>query len=286
MASFSQYTYYNTAATLGGMQEATRSFRLARGYMATFTAESNGSGSSKVYVAQDHDLDISFLPGELDNAVRFVRSLPWRWVAKKGTSDPGADPLDAAWRYNWNNNLESTLDWQYVPIRQQRYWPGLPTSKQNVTAVLGFNEPDNPVEDAYQTLGDGSVDAAIAYWPQMLSTGHRVGSPAVTDGGRAWLYEFMDKAIAANLRVDYIAIQTTRPTTRQHRSPTGSRRSTTATSSRSGSRNSTMEPIGRRPQTPRPNRTPPGSPASRRCSTPLPGSSGIPSVRTSRTCGR
>lgn len=206
MASFSQYTYYNTAATLGGMQEATRSFRLARGYMATFTAESNGSGSSKVYVAQDHDLDISFLPGELDNAVRFVRSLPWRWVAKKGTSDLGADPLDAAWRYNWNNNLESTLDWQYVPIRQQRYWPGLPTSKQNVTAVLGFNEPDNPVEDAYQTLGDGSVDAAIAYWPQMLSTGHRVGSPAVTDGGRAWLYEFMDKAIAANLRVDYIAI--------------------------------------------------------------------------------
>jgi autotransporter-associated beta strand protein len=205
-ASFNQYTYYNTAATLGGMQEAVSSFRLARGYMATFATEANGSGASKVYVAQDHDLDISFLPGELDNAVKFVRVLPWRWVAKKGTSDLGADPLDAAWRYNWNNNLESTLDWEYVPIRQQRYWPGLPTSKQNVTALLGFNEPDNPVEDAYQTLGNGSVDAAIAFWPQMLSTGHRVGSPAVTDGGKAWLYEFMDKALAANLRVDYIAI--------------------------------------------------------------------------------
>lgn len=205
-ASFNQYTYYNTVATLGGMQEAISSFRLARGYMATFATEANGSGSSKVYVAQDHDLDISFLPGELDNAVKFVRVLPWRWVAKKGTSDLGADPLDAAWRYNWNNNLESTLDWEYVPIRQQLYWPGLPTTKQNVTAVLGFNEPNNPVEDAYQTLGNGSVDAAIAFWPQMLSTGHRVGSPAVTDGGKAWLYEFMDKAIAADLRVDYIAI--------------------------------------------------------------------------------
>jgi autotransporter-associated beta strand protein len=205
-ASFGQYTYFNSAATLGGMQGAISSFRLARGYMATFATAANGSGVSKVYVAQDHDLDISYLPAELDNAVQFVRVIPWRWVAKKGASDLSADVLDAAWKYNWNNNLESTLDWEYVPIRQQRYWPGLPTTKQNVTSLLGFNEPNNPVEDAYQTLGNGSIDAAIAFWPQMLSSGLRVGSPAVTDGGKAWLYEFMDKAIAANLRVDYIAI--------------------------------------------------------------------------------
>ncbi len=203
---FGQYTYYNSSSTLGSMQGAISSFRLARGYMATFATQSNGSGVSKVYVAQDSDLDISFLPGELDNAVQFVRVIPWRWVSKKGASDLSADVLDAAWKYNWNNNLDSTLDWEYVPIRQQLYWPGLPTSKQNVTSILGFNEPNNPVEDAYQTLGNGSVDAAIAYWPNMLSTGLRVGSPAVTDGGKAWLYEFMDKAIAANLRVDYIAI--------------------------------------------------------------------------------
>ena len=205
-ASFSQYTYHNTPTTLGSMQAAISSFTLKRGYIATFATAANGSGTSKVYVAQDFDLDISFLPGELDNAVQFVRVLPWRWVAKKGASDIAADTLDAAWRYNWNNNLDSTLDWEYVPIRQQLYWPGLPTTKQNVTSLLGFNEPNNPVEDAYQTLGNGSVDAAIAYWPQMLSTGQRVGSPAVTDGGKAWLYEFMDKAIAANLRVDFIAI--------------------------------------------------------------------------------
>lgn len=205
-AAFGQYTYHDAPATLGSMQGAISSFRLARGYMATFATQANGSGRSKVYVAQDHDLDISYLPAELDNAVQFVRVLPWRWVSKKGASDLGADPLAAAWRYNWNNNLESTLDWEYVPIRQQRYWPAMPTSKTNVTHILGFNEPDNPVEDAYQSLGNGSVDAAIAFWPQMLSSGLRVGSPAVTDGGKAWLYEFMDKAIAANLRVDYIAI--------------------------------------------------------------------------------
>ena len=204
--SFASYTYHTTDVTLGAMKGDLSSFTLKRGYMATIATNADGSGTSKVYVAQDHDLDIAILPAALDNQAQFIRVLPWRWVAKKGASDLSADVLDAAWRYNWNNNLESTLDWEYVPIKQQVYWPGLPTTKQNVTHLLGFNEPNNPVEDAYTSLGNGSVDAAIAAWPDLLATGHRIGSPAVTDGGKAWLYEFMDKAIAANLRVDFIAI--------------------------------------------------------------------------------
>jgi len=204
--AFGLSTYHTTDATLGAMKGNLSSFTLRRGYMATIATNADGSGVSKVYVAQDHDLDIAILPAALDNQAQFIRVLPWRWVAKKGASDLSADVLDAAWRYNWNNNLESTLDWEYVPIKQQAYWPGLPTTKANVTALLGFNEPNNPVEDAYSSLNNGSVDAAIAAWPDLLATGHRIGSPAVTDGGKAWLYEFMDKAIAANLRVDFIAI--------------------------------------------------------------------------------
>ena len=204
--SFGLYAYHTTDATLGAMKGDLSSFTLKRGYMATIATSADGSGTSKVYVAQDHDLEIAILPAALDNRAQFIRVLPWRWVAKKGASDLSADVLDAAWRYNWNNNLESTLDWEYVPIKQQAYWPALPTTKQNVTHLLGFNEPNNPVEDAYSSLNNGSVDAAIAAWPSLLATGHRIGSPAVTDGGKAWLYEFMDKAIAANLRVDFIAI--------------------------------------------------------------------------------
>ncbi|WP_197528907.1 LamG-like jellyroll fold domain-containing protein [Aeoliella mucimassa] len=200
------YTYYNTAELLGDLQGDLSSFRLKRGYMVTIATESNGSGISQVYVAQDHDLDISLLPTQLDNQAQFIRVLPWRWVSKKGSSDIAPETLNASWHYNWNNSLESTLDWEYVPIRQQRWWPGYPTNKTNVTSLLGFNEPNNPVEDAYTSLGNGSVDTAIAVWPELLATGLRVGSPAVTDGGKAWLYEFMDKAIAADLRVDYIAI--------------------------------------------------------------------------------
>lgn len=203
---YNQYTYYDNANALGTQNRAISSFKLKRGYMATVATQTNGSGSSKVYVAQDHDLDVSLLTSDLDNAIQFVRVLPWRWVPKKGASDLSPTTLDAGWYYNWDNNQESSLDAEYVPIRQQRWWPGLPHNKQNVTHLLGYNEPNNPVEDAYETLGNGSIDMAISLWPELLSTGLRVGSPAVTDGGKAWLYEFMDKAIAANLRVDYIAI--------------------------------------------------------------------------------
>jgi hypothetical protein len=204
--SFGQYVYYDTAGELGGMNLNVSSFKLKRGYMATIATNANGSGSSRVYVAQDHDLDVSILPGTFDNTIRYIYVTPWRWVSKKGASDLSPNTLDAAWNYNWNNDQNSTLDTEYVPIRQQRWWPGYPLNKPDTTTLLGYNEPNNPVEDAYESLNNGSVDAAIAAWPELMATGHRLGSPAVTDGGKAWLYEFMDKAIAANLRVDFIAI--------------------------------------------------------------------------------
>ena len=201
-----QYTYYDSGARLDEHFGTISSFKLNHGYMATFATNTDGSGPSKVYIAQDHDIDVSLMPSDLENTVKFVRVFPWRWVAKKGASDLGPGTLNAQWNYNWNNSQLSSLDHEYVPIRQQRYWPALPTNKPDSTHLLGFNEPDNPVEDAYQTLDNGNVETALSVWPQLMTTGLRLGSPAVTDGGKAWLYEFMDKAIQRDLRVDFIAI--------------------------------------------------------------------------------
>lgn len=204
--SYGLYTYYDSSSELGSMDRNISSFRLRRGYMATFATQADGSGVSKVYIAQDHDVTVANLPADLDNAIRFVRVFPWRWVSKKGSCDVSPDVLNAAWYYNWNNDTNSALNWEYVPIRQQRHWPGYPTNKTNITHLSGYNEPDNPVEDSYTSLGGGSRDAAVAAWPELLATGLRVGSPACTDGGKWWLFDFMDKANAAGLRVDYITI--------------------------------------------------------------------------------
>jgi hypothetical protein len=200
---FNLYNYYKTA-DLGAFNDATASFKLKKGYMATFAENDNGTGASKVYIAPDNDITISSLPANLQGKVSMIRVFPWRWVAKKGwTSGYNlADTLRCAWNYNWNNNASSTLDEEYVPIRQTQYWPAFATTnaKKDVTHFLGFNEPNA------SSQSNMTVNQAIAAWPGLMQSGLRLGSPAPTDGGASWLYSFIDKADSAGYRVDYIAV--------------------------------------------------------------------------------
>lgn len=67
--------------------------------------------------------------------------------------------------------------------------------------VLGFNEPNKVDQDNI------SVDTAISRWPAMTANPNiRVGSPVVSDDGRAWLDNFMTQANTLGLRVDFIAV--------------------------------------------------------------------------------
>jgi len=206
--NLSRYLYYRGTG-LGALNATISSFKLKRGYTATFAQNENGSGLSRNYVAQDGDLEISVLPANFDNSVRFVYVVPWRWVDKKGSCDASPTDLQAGWWYNWSINQNSTRDLEYVAIRQQPYWPGLDQNWQTrgINHLLGYNEPNNPVEDAYENLTpQGSVSDAVARWPDLLATGLRVGAPAVTDGGSSWIVDFMNQADAAGRRVDYVPI--------------------------------------------------------------------------------
>ena len=208
-ASLEQYTEYDTAS-LGAMANNLSSFILKRGYTATFAQNQDGSGYSKNYVAQDSDLAIGVMPGKLDNQTNFVRVFPWRWTSKKGSCNVSPNALDADWHYNWNISWNSSLDWEYVAIRQQPHWPSLNQDwrARGVNQLLGFNEPDNPIEDSYKNLNPpGSVSSAVGFWPDLLATGLRVGSPAPREGAReSWLYPFLQQARSADLRVDYVAV--------------------------------------------------------------------------------
>jgi hypothetical protein len=223
-ARLQTYTAYGNA-TLGAFAANIRSFRLKRGYTATFAANENGTGASRNFVAQDSDLELSFMPSGLDGTARFVRVFPWRWVSKKGSCDVSAGALNAKWHYNWNISLNSPRDWEYAAIKQQPWWPGLDQNWQTrgVNHLLGFNEPDNPVEHAYQNLSpQGSVSDAVARWDELLGTGLRVGAPAVTDGGSNWIVNFLNQANAAGKRVDYVPIH-------YYRSSAGNNPATAAT---------------------------------------------------------
>jgi hypothetical protein len=188
--------------SLGVMTSAIGSFRLKRGYSVTFAEQVNGSGSSRNYVAQDGDLELGRLPASLENNVRFVRVFPWRGTGKKGVAGDIESGLNVSWTYNWNLNRNSTFNWEYIPIRQTRYWPGLDQDwkARGSTHLLGYNEPDRP-DQANMSVAD-----AISSWPDVLVPGLRVGAPAVSDGGLSWLYDFMSQADANGLRVDFVPV--------------------------------------------------------------------------------
>ena len=197
-----QYTAYNTAA-LGTTAAQISSFKLKRGYMATFATDDNGVGGSRCYVAQDGDIEIGRLPAALDHTIRYVRVFPWRWVSKKGIAGNIAGAVKAHWWYNWNLDQNSPLDREYAAIRQTRWWPGMDQNwkTRGISHVLGYNEPDHADQ------ANLSVAEAISFWPDVLWPGLRAGSPAPTDGGLGgWLYPFVDQADAAGLRVDYVAV--------------------------------------------------------------------------------
>ena len=200
------YAYY-TNASLRGFDRAIRSFKLKRGYMATFAQRDDGGGASQVFVAQDGDLDVGVLATNLDRAARFVRVFPWRWTSKKGWAG-GVEPrVNPHWNYDWDNVATSTADAEYVPMRHNLNWNayGNINIKQRSTHALGFNEPDQANQ------ANMSVETAIAQWPNLVRSGLRVGAPAVSDSGvsgqgLSWLYEFMDEADALGYRVDFVPV--------------------------------------------------------------------------------
>lgn len=197
------YTY-NRSQELGSLNDAIRSFRLKKGYMATFAKDEQGTGFSRVYIADKADLVIDTLPRGLYNEVSFVRVVPWKWVTKKGWTSgrASAEALNCSWQYDWDNATTSGLNVEYIPMRHNRYWNAYENinNKKKSTHVLGFNEPERP-DQANMT-----VDEAIAQWPELLKSGLRLGSPSPSDGGLEWLYQFIDKCDALNYRVDFIAM--------------------------------------------------------------------------------
>ena len=115
--------------------------------------------------------------------------------------------LNVSWFYTWTHSYP-----QYVPPGSK--WVPMLWGRDTVTddnvkgltdmatngivdSLLGFNEPD------FNTQSNMSVDEAISLWPKLMSTGLRLGSPAVAFN-YDWLDDFMTKARNLNYRVDFM----------------------------------------------------------------------------------
>jgi hypothetical protein len=193
---------YSTGNNIGanGTNKAA-SFILRKGYMATIAQNQDGTGPSKVYIAEDSDIIVNGNINGKNDTVMFVRVAPWRWITKKGIGG-NFTQFGNDWYYNWGAGSTSTNDNEFVPM-QWGTWAidtncdALKT-KADVTHLLGFNEPDHK-EQANMTVAQ-----CLSLWPKLMATGLRLGSPSFTNIDS--INKFMDRALALGYRVDFICL--------------------------------------------------------------------------------
>ena len=191
-----------------------RSFRLKRGYMATLASGTDGSGYSRVYVADHQDIEIPVLPNALYGRISSIYVKRWQYVSKKGwcsTTSSSAiatecKKMRATWFYTWSADRSSTYDAEYIPIRQHIWWPSMSdiSGHTDATACLSINEPEHSEQHDNCDCG-GAVSAwtACTKTPDFQSTGMRIGSPAPTDA--SWLTEYIQNCNNMAYRCDFVA---------------------------------------------------------------------------------
>ena len=178
---------------------------LKRGHMLVLADNSDGTGESKVFVADEKNIEVS-LDDALKGKVSFMRVVPWSYITKKGIGGKfdRKDELGISWSYSWSLKGEATAFDDYVPM----FWGN--SSDEGVNQVLqktltnhilSFNEPDG------KDQSNLTPEKALERYPKLLKLGLRTGSPACTEGKwKTWLAEFMDGCKQKGYRVDFIAI--------------------------------------------------------------------------------
>lgn len=190
----------------GAYNNKISSFTLRRGYMACFNTRADGTGYSRIFVADKENRKVN-LPAILAGKVSAVRVLRWYDANKRGYAGNSSDAnsaLKTTWCYNWDAGTNSWKDREYVVHHHHEGWPGFSSLSSNGTSpnLLGNNEPDNTGDDREHPA---SVSEVLKTWPQMMATGKRLGSPAVA-GDYEWLYKFIDEIDARGWRCDFVCV--------------------------------------------------------------------------------
>ena len=201
------YVIGNRYTELGEMDDDIESFKLKRGYMCTLATSSTGKGYSRVFIAQDADIEVPELSKYLKNKVSFIRVFQWNNCSKRGSASGGTgqyDALNATWFYDWSAGDYNYLDYEYVPMRHHVGWPSFTSIMNNLhsNSVLGNNEPDNTGDEKQNPA---AYSVVIENWEDIYMSGMRVGSPAMASNVSGWLVPFMNLCKLRNYRVDFVA---------------------------------------------------------------------------------
>jgi hypothetical protein len=114
-----------------------------------------------------------------------------------------------SWYYTWGPDHPGIASPRGVSFVPMIWGSGSVTTatlrqvKHEGRYLLGFNEPDNAGQ------ANMTVSQALKLWPRLMSTGMRLGSPAVATGAATrggWLDRFMRGVAARHDRVSFITV--------------------------------------------------------------------------------
>lgn len=211
--SSSNYKPYTRYGALGNFKNNISSFKLKRGYMVCFATGSTGKGYSRVWIAQDEDVEVPDMGKYLSGKVGFIRIVAWKAVSKKGTANANVNMLQAQTTYDWGGGDDalSNSDYEYVGMHHHEGWTNWSTLANNSHEihVLGNNEPDNSGDAKEQYIKREDIEKTLfsnGAWSESQTTGMRIGSPAPSGDIGGWLVDFMDLCRKYNQRIDFIAL--------------------------------------------------------------------------------
>jgi hypothetical protein len=196
----------------GNMENKISSFILKKGHMVTLAIKPDGKDLSKVFIASESDLVIDELPAALNDAVSFVRVVPWIWVNKKGTGGDISN-IDASWYYSWGAKHNSYADREFAPMGwgkgsfDSQSEVNAVLNKKRVTHVMSFNESDHCEGQSGKYGSLCVVDTAVIYHKNTMKLGLRIVSPSNREGKElTWLKSMNNLAVPIGARMDVIGM--------------------------------------------------------------------------------
>lgn len=195
--------------TLGQHANQLSGFVLKRGYMATISTNADGTGYSRVYVADHSDIAVSQLPTASDNRISSIIVRKWNYNNKKGWGSTGnntgeSNTVRATWMYSWSAGYSSGNNQEYAPHKSHMYWPSWSeiNGKSGSNHVLGYNEPEHSEQHSDNCGTTISEWTAFQHSDEFLTSGMRIGSPSPTDA--SWLTNYIGYLDGYARRCDFV----------------------------------------------------------------------------------
>jgi len=219
-ASVATHTIHRGSNIPGGLNKKISSLILKKGYQVCIAAREDGTGPSKVLIANKRDIRIPELSEPFNDKIQFIRVLPFRNSVKKGIAGLMYKGLNAGWYYVWGGMRAAEDGIQWVPQTQQanhtkEAFVNYIINTKGVTNVTSFNEPS---QKRIVNIPSDAVKLA----KNVLASGLRNGSVNPTEHGplkkfnpitdrrnvskKGWFREYFAEAKKQGLRLDFMCV--------------------------------------------------------------------------------